>query len=100
RLPPESLPFPYTTLFRSAGPQWGERHRIAEGRGGLQLSGFPVSMHCKRIEELPTPHHVALRLAQPRGFAYIAPMGDNGLQLPIEDRKSTRLNSSHVQISY
>src|SRR3989442_8484103 len=73
RRPPRSTLFPYTTLFRSR-------------RAGAQAARAA----------LPRPREVGLeplrrgRLAAGRG-------GDAGLQV---DRKSTRLNSSHVRISY
>src|SRR3712207_8795606 len=89
RRPPRSELFPYTTLFRSArvvavDPADRELDLVAEQ---------PVCLH-----PLPTrarhlhQHHVAdLQL----------PVGEQlavGLQ-PV-DRKSTRLNSSHANISY
>src|SRR2546430_11385118 len=70
RRPPRSTLFPYTTLFRS-------RARVplrgAAGRGPRRA---PPEAHARR--------------------------GVSGLldQLPRGDRKSTRLNSSHSQISY
>src|SRR5256885_5610046 len=75
RRPPRSTLFPYTTLFRS---QHGERLR--EHRAGqAQLEvGEPVSLaRCRRAAGTATAGE-ADRL----------------------DRKSTRLNSSHLVISY
>src|SRR5947209_9409595 len=70
RLPPRSTLFPYTTLFRS-------RHRSA-GR-------------LPRRREIPR-----LRRASLRDLRAGAPRpGQRG-----RDRKSTRLNSSHANISY
>src|SRR2546427_7777311 len=76
RRPPRSTLFPYTTLFRSAGFTPG----IAQRHG---------------------------HIAQPARMAY-APDGaafgqaQKGRLVPGKevDRKSTRLNSSHSQISY
>src|SRR5437660_2413894 len=81
RLPPRSTLFPYTTLFRS---QVGEVDLVevlerAPGEDGL------VGLE---LEE----HEVAL--AQHRRVDVV---DRRGQQL---DRKSTRLNSSHVAISY
>src|SRR2546430_4333550 len=84
RRPPRSTLFPYTTLFRS--PRRGVRARCAD--------------------EAAHPAHARERLA-PRE----APARDaGGLLVPElrrqedrdvdQDRKSTRLNSSHSQISY
>src|SRR5258708_9879792 len=70
RRPPRSTLFPYTTLFRS-------RHR----RRSLQ------GHHVGR----PQPHHQVLDALRPPGG------GNRELD---EDRKSTRLNSSHQIISY
>src|SRR5690606_41912486 len=71
RRPPRSPLFPYTTLFRSRG---GARH------GGAQAVLRLV--------------HGRLRRRGRRGAAAQAGGRARG------DRKSTRLNSSHVKISY
>src|SRR2546430_6063168 len=84
RRPPRSTLFPYTTLFRSGIARRLERPQARDERGlvvTLELHAVPVP----RIDG-PGPH---LRLEIPVG----------GLELP-QDRKSTRLNSSHSQISY
>src|SRR3712207_7130866 len=79
RRPPRSTLFPYTTLFRSickshpAG-QGGQRHR-AEG-APVGRGGPVVAEH----EVLPRPEQHLVDGAR--------------------DRKSTRLNSSHANISY
>src|SRR3712207_9413422 len=71
RRPPRSTLFPYTTLFRSAGA----------GAGGARLPG---GVHGRRL----------LLVAGVPGLADPQP------QLLLRDRKSTRLNSSHANISY
>src|SRR2546427_9269049 len=76
RRPPRSTLFPYTTLFRSDGDQ---------GRGDDQL--LPAVEHAQR--GLALEAHAAQRLQ----VLVIAPRLE-------ADRKSTRLNSSHSQISY
>src|SRR3712207_6862532 len=73
RRPPRSTLFPYTTLFRS--------HAKAIQHMGQPWGG----------EQRPHPRHGELRHRS-------AIDGDVGLF--IEDRKSTRLNSSHANISY
>src|SRR5688572_31424300 len=76
--PPRSTLFPYTTLFRSAAPP----DRPADGRDRLVLPDHPlVQLVLHRDEAL------RLRLPDPR-------------DRNPGDRKSTRLNSSHSQISY
>src|SRR3712207_8748811 len=86
RRPPRSTLFPYTTLFRSAGgnvrlQQRGGGARRPSGRGG---------------------HRHDLRGGADRAAAP-AVGDDERLPLPGRgdlDRKSTRLNSSHANISY
>src|SRR3712207_7127895 len=89
RRPPRSTLFPYTTLFRSPvlrgpAPEAGEcpllRHRRGGPRGGAE--GVPA---------LP-PRRRQPRLGGGRGGAE----ADRDLR---GDRKSTRLNSSHANIS-
>src|SRR3712207_7709175 len=72
RRPPRSTLFPYTTLFRS------RRRRRARGQRGVRprrRRGRP----CRR----------------PDGGGALARAGERA-----QDRKSTRLNSSHANISY
>src|SRR5256885_3230723 len=85
RRPPRSTLFPYTTLFRSV-------HR--GGRGLLVL--FALAVHdlqrglaLDEIGQVLLDHIAAQFLAR-----FLAP-GHRGA-----DRKSTRLNSSHLVISY
>src|SRR2546430_10269338 len=81
RRPPRSTLFPYTTLFRSAV----DRH---EPSGDLDVA------RQLRIKE-------ALAPAAPEQLRPVAvgPVGPDEVLLRA-DRKSTRLNSSHSQISY
>src|SRR3712207_8358102 len=85
RRPPRSTLFPYTTLFRSAGAQDRDVLRgHAPGRvqqGGLADAGLAVEEQRVPATFAQTPHQVA-----------------DAAQLG--DRKSTRLNSSHANISY
>src|SRR2546427_7185897 len=80
RRPPRSTLFPYTTLFRSRGL----------GQRGAQVRG-----HGCVVGDEPDPVQPVLFAAQ--CLAQLA------LQIEMAfagDRKSTRLNSSHSQISY
>src|SRR5256885_16683030 len=74
RRPPRSTLFPYTTLFRSF-VAWHSHGAPRHGRAWMV-----ESLHGRRVGEaqyaLITGHH------------------------PRRDRKSTRLNSSHLVISY
>src|SRR5256886_13476835 len=90
RRPPRSTLFPYTTLFRS------EPHRLA----ARPLR--PVG--CRdRVPRLGLPAHAARkRVAAPGGARGVRRRVRRALRPPraVSDRKSTRLNSSHSQISY
>src|SRR5690606_40790704 len=97
--PPSSTLFPYTTLFRS-------------DRRGAEALG-PVASHQQVVDRLPLETELAVG-----GLAEVAVVRVAGgkaelqqlrtrhvgqhrqQQLDVEDRKSTRLNSSHVKISY
>src|SRR5690606_41602664 len=77
RRPPRSTLFPYTTLFRS--PRSNEALQL--GRGFL-------------------PMQVAEALARSLGSSKLLVRAEEQHALILGDRKSTRLNSSHVKISY
>src|SRR3712207_7066111 len=79
RRPPRSTLFPYTTLFRSPRP----------AVRGLPLAAPPPGLAGRE------PRRPALREAR-RGGDGAAPLD----QPQDRDRKSTRLNSSHANISY
>src|SRR2546426_4695371 len=74
RRPPRSTLFPYTTLFRSA------YRRAARGAGDAVQGGShrvrAIALHRKHRRHVPAACE------------------------PEQDRKSTRLNSSHLVISY
>src|SRR3712207_8291007 len=91
RRPPRSTLFPYTTLFRSAVVlavflawpvyvynQHRERQQVAGFAADRMWSSGPLSQVHHNLEQNCSACHV-------RAF---------------EDRKSTRLNSSHANISY
>src|SRR3712207_8730067 len=80
RRPPRSTLFPYTTLFRSAErlPHLADRLTV-------------VTADALRIRELPGPPPTALVANLPYNVA---------VPVLLQDRKSTRLNSSHANISY
>src|SRR5439155_20763314 len=85
RRPPSSTLFPYTTLFRSGG--CGRRARGREELIGSIARVRPARRASRRRIRTRRQHRaVAVRRLRPRADA--------------EDRKSTRLNSSHVAISY
>src|SRR3712207_7910663 len=78
RRPPRSTLFPYTTLFRS------EVGRVVEP----EQRPLPARAVGERVGAglVDRPHRL-LHLRQPE-------------RVPAGDRKSTRLNSSHANISY
>src|SRR3712207_7324127 len=91
RRPPRSTLFPYTTLFRSAqrrigDADRGEVHRdAAADRQPMALPAYfrlvEVAQQPVRIADVEDRHPLVRRSA-------------------VRDRKSTRLNSSHANISY
>src|SRR3712207_7214149 len=92
RRPPRSTLFPYTTLFRSKVPSLALRlARVAEGTIDVGL----VSAHAQDWDIAAAD----LILQEAGGVL-------TGLDRAIptynkpQDRKSTRLNSSHANISY
>src|SRR5690606_39988748 len=100
RRPASSTLFPYTTLFRSL-------HAVTEMRPGRFESDRIVNpdLRAPFEESLDDrqggrfPHVIGLRLEGQ------TPDGDRDVceicaQQSVQDRKSTRLNSSHVKISY
>src|SRR5688500_19641883 len=78
--PRNSTLFPYTTLFRSV-----DQHLPNATVGNIVVD---LSAHAEQLDGEPFFHRFCLRL-QP-----LARDGGGG------DRKSTRLNSSHLVISY
>src|SRR3712207_8207697 len=93
RRPPRSTLFPYTTLFRSGEasvPFTIARHGEPLSRStGLTINGEQVV----QIAQQGKP--CELRLSSSRESVDAA-----GGQVTVRDRKSTRLNSSHANISY
>src|SRR3712207_8138790 len=83
RRPPRSTLFPYTTLFRSTA---------------LQLDSISARPHPDALRPCPGGgdcYHELPRILKRRS----SQNGDSPKKL-FADRKSTRLNSSHANISY
>src|SRR3712207_6858134 len=78
RRPPRSTLFPYTTLFRSDPTQSWEATRLAQTQADLA-----------RVPDVAAP------VLLTRGITDMTPA-----EFLDADRKSTRLNSSHANISY
>src|SRR2546426_7307551 len=79
RRPPRSTLFPYTTLFRSYSP-------AAKHHAKPAAASNAPSPHASTTNSPPTPPSMELD-----SYRSVPPLGD---------RKSTRLNSSHLVISY
>src|SRR5438876_1818821 len=75
--PPRSTLFPYTTLFRSVDTRPLRRHDQVHARGAAEL-----------------------RQAADQSFDVLSGGHHHVGELVDQDRKSTRLNSSHPSISY
>src|SRR3712207_7360600 len=87
RRPPRSTLFPYTTLFRSptaASTVWFASRSQASASSLVSPSGRPA----RSRGSVKTTIRIVRRC------------GDGGGQHVDQDRKSTRLNSSHANISY
>src|SRR5437868_12078996 len=85
RPPPRSTLFPYTTLFRSAREVRGEPVREPRADHRAREAGLPQRADGDDSD----------------GPAHLEVAGAGGLAAAdVLDRKSTRLNSSHVSISY
>src|SRR3712207_8864066 len=89
RLPPRSTLFPYTTLFRS---QTGEDVEMITPQRGDYALVVGIADY-DGLRQLQGPTGDATRIAQ-----WLEKGG--GLPEANIDRKSTRLNSSHANISY
>src|SRR5207253_4164191 len=85
--PPRSPLFPYTTLFRSDGGIDGAAGDARRGAGREATDLVGEADRGANVFQIGD-----LRLACDRG--------DQLVELAPLDRKSTRLNSSHVAISY
>src|SRR3712207_8099022 len=94
RRPPRSTLFPYTTLFRSEEPHRfpGQARvaRIADGDQHVADEAVATGPLDRRAGEKRAERGIveAGEVRKPRGCQILA------------DRKSTRLNSSHANISY
>src|SRR3989449_3280025 len=89
RRPPRSTLFPYTTLFRSISEDApGDRIDLAEIVQQPAVGPERAELPCERGEvETVEERHQPCR-------------GSGGAARHSQDRKSTRLNSSHGYISY
>src|SRR4051812_49550400 len=87
RPPPKSTLFPYTTLFRSAQQQQNDLRQGIEN-----LCHLPRVVQPRKLIQQRASNRLIHRAAS----SVAAPDGSQN----HSDRKSTRLNSSHMSISY
>src|SRR3712207_8341551 len=81
RRPPRSTLFPYTTLFRSAAAR--RNPRDVRRRGARSIAAY-VERESRSLQDIGEIERTILLLKA----------------AGLSDRKSTRLNSSHANISY
>src|SRR5256885_9757594 len=88
RLPPRSTLFPYTTLFRSTLESHARVSRSQSHARSLTLEVSRSKSHARSLTLEVSRSSLTLEVSR------------SGLTLAAQDRKSTRLNSSHLVISY
>src|SRR3712207_8300931 len=87
RRPPRSTLFPYTTLFRSTSQQQ------TDPKTGINPTVFKARQSAEQTAQTPDIGKALDALMQPEHTMDYLPH-------QLKDRKSTRLNSSHANISY
>src|SRR3712207_7186930 len=90
RRPPRSTLFPYTTLFRSEDTQ-----PARQGAGTRRPVDLDVGQRLREVHTHRRQRTEGIEEEQPRLGAT-----EGGEHPDRQDRKSTRLNSSHANISY
>src|SRR3712207_9204124 len=98
RRPPRSTLFPYTTLFRSSREDVtldALEHVAVRARRPVQL------LRVDGVEVVGERRGIVAQERDDVGAGLVADFGRDPLVDPaVADRKSTRLNSSHANISY
>src|SRR3712207_9552867 len=98
RRPPRSTLFPYTTLFRSLSTVAGVKkvHPLVVTAGTAKYANGTKAQLTLIGTQAPTFAGGPWNLVKGNRFNLL----QNGAIITDEDRKSTRLNSSHANISY
>src|SRR5690606_40675381 len=100
RAPPSSTLFPYTTLFRSRNSKsWRQLQRGAEHYASVFVSARVEDVKTARRRNADAAKRWRRGSSWSRIFDSGSPVTPWGNRARV-DRKSTRLNSSHVKISY
>src|SRR5690606_41591784 len=92
--PPRSTLFPYTTLFRSSVDLF-TGGGYSGGAVRLGLGNSELILNSNKVDTVGVNSEAIFKL----GLSNLNGMSEMKHSLKI-DRKSTRLNSSHVKISY
>src|SRR3712207_701776 len=90
RRPPRSTLFPYTTLFRSKG-----NDAVTQQKPSDPVTPEALTIDIRDCPENPA-ESIAILSAYYPGYWW----DHTDLTVAVQDRKSTRLNSSHANISY
>src|SRR5256885_16268400 len=98
RRPPRSTLFPYTTLFRSIRYDFDTRGILHLYEDGDEFE------HARKQAGLLRARGLDIEIKTPEGCLVIEPALKHSIARVVgeclRDRKSTRLNSSHLVISY
>src|SRR3712207_8873457 len=97
RRPPRSTLFPYTTLFRSDVEHFVEAREGRVAGDDLLAARDRRAIGLLQLEVVARHFQVVFRLGLEHRVAVDRRVG---AALDVLDRKSTRLNSSHANISY
>src|SRR3712207_9030295 len=98
RRPPRSTLFPYTTLFRSEHEGAQLVHDGQRVRSHRNVTGCEAVLD-HRVDELADPAGAGRAQGGARRVWKVVRREQTGANR-VKDRKSTRLNSSHANISY
>src|SRR3712207_9547192 len=98
RRPPRSTLFPYTTLFRSPGVLIDQGH---DPEASAVMGSALDKVEAPHVIGPLRPQPDAGAIGEPQPTSRLLLLGDlEPFTAPDADRKSTRLNSSHANISY
>src|SRR2546430_13744069 len=97
RRPPRSTLFPYTTLFRSV-----VEHELDAEQDANGIAAREHAVHTQREQDATQDQEVPKARNEKLHQSRLRRLGVGSWELGVGegDRKSTRLNSSHSQISY
>src|SRR3712207_6870561 len=93
RRPPRSTLFPYTTLVRSVMPARAAHENNVIGTMNILAACSGPDSPVRKVVFKSSAHYYGAERDDPAFFT-------EDMERPHPDRKSTRLNSSHANISY